>query len=209
MLKFLIKRITDTAKLPNKAHPHDAGLDIYADSIKKVYMHGGGNGERILENSSLNTNGRVENGVLTLSYLERALVGTGLKMSIPEGYECQIRPRSGLALEKGITVLNSPGTIDCVPRGTKIATRNGTINVEDIFDSDGQIEIISFNEELFKIETDIVSDIWKVDDLELLEIKTETDTVTIPKDKLLYTKRGWIAANSLTTDDEILSLSVE
>jgi dUTP pyrophosphatase len=43
---------------------------------------------------------------------DRALIPTGLKMAIPEGYECQIRPRSGLALKKGITVLNTPGTID-------------------------------------------------------------------------------------------------
>ena len=43
---------------------------------------------------------------------DRALIPTCLKMAIPEGYECQIRPRSGLALKKGITVLNTPGTID-------------------------------------------------------------------------------------------------
>lgn len=46
-----------------------------------------------------------------------ALVHTGLHVAIPEGYELQIRPRSGLALKKGITVLNSPGTIDCDFRG--------------------------------------------------------------------------------------------
>lgn len=42
----------------------------------------------------------------------RMLVGTGLFVAIPEGYECQVRPRSGLALKHGITVLNTPGTID-------------------------------------------------------------------------------------------------
>lgn len=48
---------------------------------------------------------------------ERALVPTGLFIALPEGYEAQIRPRSGLALKKGITVLNSPGTIDADYRG--------------------------------------------------------------------------------------------
>lgn len=54
---------------------------------------------------------------MTLRPLERALVKTGLFLEIPEGYECQVRPRSGLALKKGITVLNSPGTIDADYRG--------------------------------------------------------------------------------------------
>lgn len=49
--------------------------------------------------------------------LERKLIGTGLYLEIPEGYEAQIRPRSGLAIKKGITVLNSPGTIDADYRG--------------------------------------------------------------------------------------------
>ncbi len=54
---------------------------------------------------------------VTLKPLERRLIPTGLFMELPEGYECQIRPRSGLALKKGITVLNSPGTIDADYRG--------------------------------------------------------------------------------------------
>ena len=54
---------------------------------------------------------------VTLNPSERALIGTGLYIELPEGYEAQIRPRSGLALKKGITVLNSPGTIDADYRG--------------------------------------------------------------------------------------------
>lgn len=54
---------------------------------------------------------------ITLLPLERKLIGTGLFLEIPEGYEAQIRPRSGLALKKGLTVLNSPGTIDSDYRG--------------------------------------------------------------------------------------------
>ncbi|MCL9809901.1 dUTP diphosphatase [Flavobacterium luminosum] len=54
---------------------------------------------------------------ITLQPLERALVKTGLFVELPIGYEAQVRPRSGLALKKGITVLNSPGTIDADYRG--------------------------------------------------------------------------------------------
>jgi|TARA_B100001741_G_C16552353_1_gene600109 dUTP pyrophosphatase len=54
---------------------------------------------------------------VTLKPLERKVVGTGIKIALPEGYEAQVRPRSGLAAKKGITVLNSPGTIDADYRG--------------------------------------------------------------------------------------------
>ena len=54
---------------------------------------------------------------VTLRPLERCLIPTGLFMALPPGYEAQVRPRSGLALKKGITVLNSPGTIDADYRG--------------------------------------------------------------------------------------------
>ena len=54
---------------------------------------------------------------ITLNPLERKLIGTGLYMALPEGYEAQVRPRSSLALKHGLTVLNSPGTIDADYRG--------------------------------------------------------------------------------------------
>jgi len=54
---------------------------------------------------------------ITLNPLERALVKTGLFIELPIGYEAQVRPRSGLAFKKGITVLNSPGTVDADYRG--------------------------------------------------------------------------------------------
>jgi deoxyuridine 5''-triphosphate nucleotidohydrolase (dut) len=56
-------------------------------------------------------------GTMTINPMQRVLVPTGLFMEIPEGYEGQVRPRSGLALKNGITVLNSPGTIDADYRG--------------------------------------------------------------------------------------------
>lgn len=68
---------------------------------------------------------------------KRILVPTGLYIEIPEGYEAQIRPRSGLALHKGITVLNSPGTIDADYRG-EICVILINLSDEDFVVSDGE-----------------------------------------------------------------------
>jgi dUTP pyrophosphatase len=54
---------------------------------------------------------------ITIGFCERALVATGLVLQLPQGFEAQVRPRSGLALKHGVTVLNSPGTIDADYRG--------------------------------------------------------------------------------------------
>ena len=54
---------------------------------------------------------------VTLQPLQRALIPTGLRIALPQGYECQIRPRSGLALKHGISLVNTPGTIDADYRG--------------------------------------------------------------------------------------------
>ena len=75
--------------LPSYATIHSAGLDLKAVLTSEV----------------------------TIKPLERKVVGTGIKIALPEGYEAQVRPRSGLAAKKGITVLNSPGTIDADYRG--------------------------------------------------------------------------------------------
>lgn len=75
--------------LPEYATPLSAGLDLRANLSEPI----------------------------TLQPLERRLVPTGLFIALPEGYEAQVRPRSGLALKKGITVLNTPGTIDADYRG--------------------------------------------------------------------------------------------
>lgn len=75
--------------LPAYSTPLSSGMDIRADIDKEI----------------------------VLKPMERALVKTGLFLEIPEGYEAQIRPRSGLAINKGITILNSPGTIDADYRG--------------------------------------------------------------------------------------------
>lgn len=74
---------------------------------------------------------------LTLRPLERKLVGTGLHIALPEGYEAQIRPRSGLALKHGITVLNSPGTVDADYRG-EIMVLLVNLSQEDFVINEGE-----------------------------------------------------------------------
>lgn len=84
-------KVVNTSKhaLPEYETPHAAGLDLRADIDEPV----------------------------TLNSLERALIPTGLFIELPVGYEAQIRPRSGLAIKQGISLVNSPGTIDSDYRG--------------------------------------------------------------------------------------------
>ena len=76
-------------QLPAYATPQSAGMDLRANLSEPI----------------------------TLRPLERRLIPTGLYIALPEGYEAQVRPRSGLALKHGLTVLNTPGTIDADYRG--------------------------------------------------------------------------------------------
>jgi dUTP pyrophosphatase len=69
--------------------------------------------------------------------LERKLIPTGLFLELPAGYEAQIRPRSGLAIKKGVTVLNSPGTIDADYRG-EICIILVNLSTEDFVINDGE-----------------------------------------------------------------------
>ncbi len=93
-------------------------------------------------------------GALVIKPLQRALVPTGLFMEIPEGYEGQVRPRSGLAIKNGITVLNTPGTIDADYRGEvkiiliNLSDTDFTINSGDriaqiIFAKCEQMEVVN------------------------------------------------------------------
>ena len=81
------RKVHPDAVLPAYAHPSDAGMDV-----------------RSVDD-------------LTIAPGKRALVHTGLVMLLPLGYEAQVRPRSGLALKSGVTVLNAPGTVDSGYRG--------------------------------------------------------------------------------------------
>ena len=87
--KFLVVKTHDAKDLPlpSRQTPQSAGLDLYAN-VNMVIRKG-----------------------------ERALVPTGIRVALPFGYEAQVRPRSGLALKHGVTVLNAPGTVDADYRG--------------------------------------------------------------------------------------------
>jgi dUTP pyrophosphatase len=74
---------------------------------------------------------------IVLKPLERRLIPTGLHIALPAGYEAQVRPRSGLALKKGITVLNSPGTIDADYRG-EVGVLLINLSQEDFVVNDGE-----------------------------------------------------------------------
>jgi len=86
-MEMKIERIHENATLPQYAHEGDSGLDLYA----------------------------VEDTIIEPG--QRVLVKTGIKIQLPPNTEAQIRPKSGLALKKGITVLNTPGTVDEGYRG--------------------------------------------------------------------------------------------
>lgn len=77
------------------------------------------------------------NEPIVLKTLQRCLVPTGLYIALPEGFEAQIRPRSGLALKKGITLLNTPGTIDADYRG-EIGVIVVNLSTEDFVIEDGE-----------------------------------------------------------------------
>jgi dUTP pyrophosphatase len=97
MPKFNIKKIHPDSIVPERAKFGDSGLDLFSTEAAHL-----------------------EPGDITL-------IGTGWQMEVPLGYEIQIRSRSGLALKNGITVLNSPGTVDCFYRGeVKVILRNNS-----------------------------------------------------------------------------------
>ena len=76
-------------------------------------------------------------GPVTLKPMERRLIPTGLYIALPEGYEAQVRPRSGLALKHGITLLNAPGTIDADYRG-EIGVILANLSQEEFVVEDGE-----------------------------------------------------------------------
>jgi len=98
-----------TNELPSYSTTHSAGMDLRAFLSEDI----------------------------VLKPMERKLIPTGLFIEIPEGYEAQIRPRSGLALKKGITVLNTPGTIDADYRG-EIGIILVNLSQEDFVISNGE-----------------------------------------------------------------------
>ena len=95
--------------LPAYSTPQSAGMDLRANLSEPVTLHP----------------------------MDRRLIPTGLHIALPEGFEAQIRPRSGLALKKGITVLNSPGTVDADYRG-EVGVLLINLSGEDFVVNDGE-----------------------------------------------------------------------
>ena len=95
--------------LPAYATPQSAGMDLRANLSEPVTLHP----------------------------MERRLIPTGLHIALPEGFEAQVRPRSGLALKHGLTVLNTPGTIDADYRG-EIGVVLINLSQEDFIVNDGE-----------------------------------------------------------------------
>ena len=89
MVKILVKKLDNNAQLPIYKTSGSSGMDFVANNKKKIIIKPG----------------------------KTAMIPTGIAIAIPEGYEIQIRPRSGLAAKNGITVLNTPGTVDSDYRG--------------------------------------------------------------------------------------------
>ena len=96
-------------QLPQYATPQSAGMDLRANLDAPITLHP----------------------------MERRLIPTGLHIALPEGYEAQVRPRSGLALKHGLTVLNTPGTIDADYRG-EIGVVLINLSQEDFVINDGE-----------------------------------------------------------------------
>ncbi len=111
MVKVEFKKLYEDSILPSKAHDTDAGFDLYAHSFHYA-KH-----DSIVELQPSKPYVQTDEKFWYVGFGSNVFVRCGFGMSLPVGYEAQIRPRSGLALKYGITVINSPGTIDSGWRG--------------------------------------------------------------------------------------------
>jgi len=148
-----VEKLYDNAQLPTKPKTEtDSGFDVIAHNVSRIYIHFGSNGENILENEFMESR-FIEPGVFELQSGERALIGTGLKMTVGPGYEIQVRPRSGLALKQGLTIVNAPGTIDEAFRGeVGIILLNTSRKTQRIKLGDRIAQIVPIKVELLEIE---------------------------------------------------------
>lgn len=105
-----VKKLFPDAQLPERANPTDSGMDVFVHHFEKAFTR---YCVKELDSKCLGFNG----AEYTLESNDRVLVATGLSVAIEPGYEVQVRPRSGNALKRGLTVLNTPGTIDSSYRG--------------------------------------------------------------------------------------------
>tara|TARA_R110000824_G_scaffold265334_1_gene454207 strand:- start:319 stop:807 length:489 start_codon:yes stop_codon:yes gene_type:complete len=103
-IDIIFEGLHDDSMLPQYARPGDSGMDVHAHFDEKFFVK-----HEVVYN--------IRDRTFRLAPESRVLIPLGFKVQIPLGYEIQVRPRSGLALKHGITVLNTPGTIDSGYRG--------------------------------------------------------------------------------------------
>jgi len=134
----------------------------------------------------------------------RALVPSGLCFDIKDGYEIQVRTKSGLAINQGLMVLNSPGTVDCFSEDMKILTINGEKKINELNLND---VVFSFNEQTLEIEKDIITNIFNTEEQEIIIFETENGILEVTPNSDVYTKRGLILAKDVKENDEIIVFS--
>jgi dUTP pyrophosphatase len=120
-LKFNYKKLFKDTFVPEKPKSWtDSGYDVRAHNFKVAYSNGGkfvGHEQKIEAGEDGCIMGMGTETSISINPGERVLIGTGLAMEVPIGYEIQVRNRSGAPLKTGLQVLNSPGTVDCGYRG--------------------------------------------------------------------------------------------
>jgi len=170
MAVIKVERVLEDAIIPTRAHKSDAGYDLYTPV--DFVVHG----------------------------QAREIVDIGIRIALTDGYEGQIRGRSGIAAKKGVFVLNSPGTIDCFDENSYIKTVDG----------DKKIKNISIDDIVFSVDNngDITKDtvvcIINTGIKDILSIETDAGVLKVTPNTKIYTKDGIKNACDLTTKDGLI-----
>jgi dUTPase len=169
--KIDIEYTNSSDKILNYAYESDSGFDLYS------------------------------NEEIILPSLGRALVPTGIRFNIPENYEIQVRSKSGLAINRGLMVLNSPGTVDCFSEDMKILTVSGEKTIKELNIND---IVFSFNEKTLEIEKDVIVHIFNTEEQEIIVFETDEGILEVTPNSEIYTKNGLKLAKELKENDEII-----
>lgn len=161
------------ARLPKKAHESDAGWDLC--SCEHV----------------------------TIPPKQWVAIDTGIKFVIPNGWEIQIRSRSGLAAKKGIFVMNSPGTIDCFSENTKIKTIDGDKKIDDITLND---IVFSMSDDVQITKNKITAIINTGEQKTICIEDADGDVLEVTENTEIYTNNGLKYAKDLTENDFIIKI---
>ena len=147
--KLYVQRVHDDSILPSYAYPTDSGFDLC--SVEEI----------------------------TIEPFGRALVPTGLKFNIPKGFEIQVRPKSGLAIKEGITVLNTPGTVD--------QGYNGELKVI-VFNTNNKTFTIKNK---MKIAQAVLCPVASGNFVSIVEVDNVEETICSKGGRIQNNKEGW------------------